>query len=129
MASKIIEKMDENFFFFSNENNSELWNLFPELLNWIFFSILCTFGAEFSKATYRETLTDYVSAIPCQLSALASDLWESKTLSIKITPIQATENWEMLTGDVPSCSIVFDAENILKISWIKNKNGEKQTRF
>jgi len=32
MASKIIEKMDENFFF-SNENNSELWNLFPELLN------------------------------------------------------------------------------------------------
>jgi len=33
MASKIIEKMDENFFFFSNENNSELWNLFPELLN------------------------------------------------------------------------------------------------
>jgi len=59
----------------------------------------------------RETLTDYVSAIPCQLPALASDLWESETLSIKITPIQATENWETLTGDVPR-STVFDAENI-----------------
>ena len=72
----------------------------------------------------RETLTDYMSTIPRQPSALAGDLWESEALSIKVVLIQAAENWEMLTRGDTLCPIVFDIEDIHKTKKLDQEQQE-----
>jgi hypothetical protein len=36
----------------------------------------------------------------------------TQTLALKVAPIEATENWEALTGGGAPCPIVFDAEDV-----------------
>lgn len=51
----------------------------------------------------RRRLFDYTSAP-----------WEGETLALKITLIEATENWETLTGGGLPCPVTFDAEDVRK---------------
>ncbi|KAG6915972.1 hypothetical protein DXG01_009061 [Tephrocybe rancida] len=42
----------------------------------------------------------------------ARDLWEGETLALKVALIEATENWEPLTGGGSPCPVVFDTEDV-----------------
>jgi hypothetical protein len=57
-------------------------------------------------------LTDHVGMLPRRLFCLASDPWEGETLALKVALIDATEDWETLTGGGPPCPVVFDAEDV-----------------
>ena len=59
-------------------------------------------------------LTDPVSMLRRRLFSHASDPWEGETLTLKVALIEATEDWETLTGGGPACPVVFDAEDIRK---------------
>ena len=48
----------------------------------------------------------------CYLLCRASDMWDSKTLALKIALMDATENWETLTKGGLPFHIVFDAEDV-----------------
>jgi hypothetical protein len=41
-----------------------------------------------------------------------SDRWEGETLALKVALIEASENWEALTGGGTPCPVVFDAEDV-----------------
>ena len=58
-------------------------------------------------------LTDPVGVLRRRLFCHASDPWEGETLELKAALIEATENWEMLSGGggVP-CPVVFDPEDV-----------------
>ncbi|KAF8999017.1 protein kinase subdomain-containing protein PKL/CAK/Fmp29 [Hymenopellis radicata] len=57
-------------------------------------------------------LTDPVGMLRRRLFYHASDPWEGETLALKVDLIQATENWETLTGGGAPCPLVFDAEDV-----------------
>ena len=58
-------------------------------------------------------LTDPMGMLRRRLFCHASDPWEGETLALKVALIEATENWETLTGGgSPPCSIVFDPEDV-----------------
>ena len=42
----------------------------------------------------------------------ASDPWEGETLALKVALIEATQNWEKLTGGGAPCPVVFNAEDV-----------------
>ncbi|KAI6020515.1 hypothetical protein EDC04DRAFT_2738032, partial [Pisolithus marmoratus] len=43
----------------------------------------------------------------------ASDLWKGKTFfALKVALIEATDNWEKLTGGGPPCPVMFNSEDI-----------------
>ena len=42
----------------------------------------------------------------------ASYPWEGETLELKVALMEATENWETLTGGGTPCPVVFDAEDV-----------------
>jgi len=42
----------------------------------------------------------------------AGDPWEGETLALKVALIEATENWDTLTGGGAPCPVVFDAEDV-----------------
>jgi hypothetical protein len=57
-------------------------------------------------------LTDPMGVLRRRLFYHASDPWEGETLALKVALIQATENWETLTGGGAPCPVVFDAEDV-----------------
>ncbi|KAF8637446.1 hypothetical protein AX17_002811 [Amanita inopinata Kibby_2008] len=57
-------------------------------------------------------LTDPVGMLRRRLFYYASDRWEGETLSLKVALIEATEEWETLTGGGTPCPVVFDAEDV-----------------
>ncbi|KAJ7485197.1 protein kinase subdomain-containing protein PKL/CAK/Fmp29 [Mycena galericulata] len=57
-------------------------------------------------------LTDPVGMLRRRLFHHASDPWEGETLALKVALIEATENWETLTGGGAPCPVVFDAEDV-----------------
>jgi len=57
-------------------------------------------------------LPDPVGVLRRQLFCHASDPWECETLTLKVALIEATENWETLTGGGAPCPVVFDAEDV-----------------
>lgn len=66
---------------------------------------------EYSKLHYA-ALTDPMGMLRRRLFCYASDPWEGETLALKVALIQATENWETLTGGDPPCPVVFDPEDV-----------------
>jgi hypothetical protein len=44
----------------------------------------------------------------------ASDMWEGETLELKVALIEATMNWERLTGGGSPCPVVFNAKDVRK---------------
>ncbi|KAI6042363.1 protein kinase subdomain-containing protein PKL CAK Fmp29 [Pisolithus marmoratus] len=68
---------------------------------------------EYNKLHYV-ALTDPMGMLRRRLFCHASDPWEGETLALKVALIEATENWETLTGGGPPCSVVFDAEDARK---------------
>ncbi len=57
-------------------------------------------------------LTDPVGVLRRRLFCHASDPWEGETLALKAALLEATENWETLTGGGAPCPVVFDAEDV-----------------
>ncbi|KAK0215437.1 protein kinase subdomain-containing protein PKL CAK Fmp29 [Armillaria fumosa] len=53
-------------------------------------------------------LTDPMGTLRRRLFHHARAPWEGETLELKVALIQATENWETLTGGGPPCPVVFD---------------------
>ncbi|KAG6888801.1 hypothetical protein C0995_005821 [Termitomyces sp. Mi166 len=46
------------------------------------------------------------------LFSYASDPWQGETLALKVALIEATENWETLTGGYAPCLVVFDTDDV-----------------
>ncbi|KAI0760749.1 protein kinase subdomain-containing protein PKL/CAK/Fmp29 [Fomes fomentarius] len=67
--------------------------------------------AEHNKLHYT-ALTDPAGVLLRRLFYHASDPWEGETLALKVALIEATEEWERLTGGGPPCPVVFDAEDV-----------------
>lgn len=57
-------------------------------------------------------LTDPAGVLLRRLFYHASDPWEGETLALKVALIEATEEWEKLTGGGAPCPVVFDAEDV-----------------
>ncbi len=57
-------------------------------------------------------LTDPVGMLRRRLFYHASAPWEGETLALKVDLIEATENWETLTGGGASCPISFDPKDV-----------------
>ncbi|KAG2366298.1 protein kinase subdomain-containing protein PKL CAK Fmp29 [Suillus spraguei] len=73
---------------------------------------------ECNKLHYA-ALTDPMGVLRRRLFCHASDPWEGETLMLKVALIQATENWETLTGRGPPCPVVFnpdDAREMMKLN-------------
>jgi hypothetical protein len=66
---------------------------------------------EYNEPHYA-ALTDPVGMLHRRLFGYASDPWEGETLALKVALIDATEDWETLTGGGPPCPVVFDAEDV-----------------
>ncbi|KAI0289096.1 protein kinase subdomain-containing protein PKL CAK Fmp29 [Russula brevipes] len=70
-------------------------------------------------------LSDRVGMLRRRLFSYASDPWEGEILALKVALIDATEDWETLTGGGgPPCPVVFDAEDVRETREL----DEEQTR-
>jgi hypothetical protein len=69
-------------------------------------------NTEECNALHYAALTDPAGVLRRRLFCHASDPWEGETLALKVALIEATENWEMLTGGSAPCPVVFDAEDV-----------------
>jgi len=59
-------------------------------------------------------LTVLVGVLRSRLFCHTSDLWEGETLALKVALIEATENWETLTGGGAPYPAMFGAEDVRK---------------
>ncbi|KAI6017895.1 protein kinase subdomain-containing protein PKL CAK Fmp29 [Pisolithus marmoratus] len=66
---------------------------------------------EYNKFHYA-ALTDPMGMLRRRLFCHANDPWEGETLALKVALIEATENWETLTGGGLPCPVMFDAEDV-----------------
>ena len=66
---------------------------------------------EYNELHYA-ALTDPMGMLRRRLFCHASDPWEGETLPLKVALIEATKNWETLTGGGAPCPVVFDAEDV-----------------
>ncbi|KAH7885399.1 protein kinase subdomain-containing protein PKL CAK Fmp29 [Phlebopus sp. FC_14] len=66
---------------------------------------------EYNELHYA-ALTDPMGVLRRRLFCYARDPWEGETLALKVALIEATENWETLTGGGSPCPVVFDAEDV-----------------
>jgi hypothetical protein len=57
-------------------------------------------------------LKDPVGTLRRRLFHHASNAWEGETLALKVALIEATENWETLTGGGAPCPVVFDVGDV-----------------
>ncbi|KAG9019460.1 hypothetical protein FRB90_001934 [Tulasnella sp. 427] len=57
-------------------------------------------------------LTDPAGVLRRRLFNHASEPWEGETLALKFALIEATENWDTLTGGGTPCPVVFDAKDV-----------------
>ena len=81
---------------------------------------------EYNKLHYA-ALTDPLGMLRCRLFNHASDPWEGETLALKVALIEATENWETLTGGSAPCPVVFGAEDVretMKLDQVQRKADE-----
>lgn len=69
-------------------------------------------------------LIDPAGELRRRLFRYASDPWEGETLALKVALIQATENWETLTGGGLPCPVVFDAEDVRATMKLDAKQSE-----
>ncbi|KAM5540228.1 hypothetical protein V8D89_006047 [Ganoderma adspersum] len=70
-------------------------------------------NTEDCNALHCAALTDPVGVLRRRLFCHAGDPWEGETLALKAALIQATENWETLSGGgAPACPVVFDPEDV-----------------
>ncbi|PIL22751.1 hypothetical protein GSI_15444 [Ganoderma sinense ZZ0214-1] len=74
-------------------------------------------NTEAHNAPHHAALTDPIGVLRRRLFTHASDPWGGETLALKVDLIQATEDWEALTGagagpGDPPCPIAFDAEDV-----------------
>ncbi|KIK20210.1 hypothetical protein PISMIDRAFT_106239 [Pisolithus microcarpus 441] len=69
-------------------------------------------------------LIDPAGELRRRLFRYASDPWEGETLALKVALIQATENWETLTGGGLPCPVVFDAEDVRATTKLDAKQSE-----
>ncbi|KAJ7202551.1 protein kinase subdomain-containing protein PKL CAK Fmp29 [Mycena pura] len=58
------------------------------------------------------TLTDPMDSLRRRLFGYARALWDGETVELKATLIEATENWELLTGVSSPCPVVFGPDDI-----------------
>lgn len=66
---------------------------------------------EYNELHYA-ALTDSGGVLRRRLFDYAGDPWEGETLALKVALIEATKDWETLTGGGVPCPIVFDAEDL-----------------
>ena len=59
-----------------------------------------------------EALADPIGRFRRGLFHLASDMWDGETLALKVALIDATQNWETLTGGGVPCPVVFDPDDV-----------------
>ena len=69
-------------------------------------------NTEDCNALHYATLTDPAGVLRRRLFCHASDPWEGETLELKAALIEATENWETLSGGGAPCPAVFDPEDV-----------------
>ena len=69
-------------------------------------------------------LTDHLCALRHRLFTHAGNPWEGETLALKVALIEATENWETLTGGGAPCPVVFDAEDVRETMKLKEVQRE-----
>jgi hypothetical protein len=69
-------------------------------------------NAEECNVLHYAALMDPMGMLRRRLFCHASDPWEGETLALKVALIEATENWETLTGGGAPCPVVFDAEDV-----------------
>lgn len=71
-----------------------------------------TKNTEEYNGLHHAALVDPIGALRRRLFSHASDPWEGETLALKVALIEATENWETLTGGDPPCPVMFDAQDV-----------------
>lgn len=69
-------------------------------------------------------LTDPAGLLRHRIFRHASDPWEGETLALKVALIDATENWETLTGGGGPCPVVFDPDDIHETRELDEELGE-----
>ncbi|KAF8337850.1 protein kinase subdomain-containing protein PKL CAK Fmp29 [Amanita rubescens] len=74
-----------------------------------YYYVKCT--EEYNELHYA-ALTIPMGVLCRRLFCYASDPWEGETLALKVALIEATVNWETLTGGGPPCPLVFDAKDV-----------------
>jgi hypothetical protein len=62
--------------------------------------------------THYVALMDPVGVLRRRLFYHASDMWEGETLALKVALIEATENWQTLTGGGLPCPVVFGDQEV-----------------
>jgi hypothetical protein len=58
-----------------------------------------------------------------------SDLWEGRTLELKVALILAAERWETLTGEGAPCPVVFDTEDVRETMKLNDVQREADRVF
>jgi len=66
---------------------------------------------KYNKLHY-EALADPIGLFRRGLFHLASDMWDGETFALKVALIDATQNWETLTGGGVPCPVVFDPDDV-----------------
>jgi hypothetical protein len=64
------------------------------------------------NAPHHAALTGPWGVLRSRLFYYAGLPWKGETLELKVALIEATENWEKLTGGGAPCPVVFDAEDV-----------------
>ena len=57
-------------------------------------------------------LADLIGMFRRRIFHHASDRWEGETLELKVALIDATQNWEEVTGGCAPCPVVFDPDDV-----------------
>jgi hypothetical protein len=78
---------------------------------------------KYNKLHYA-ALTDPIGVFRRRLFCHASDIWEGETLALKVALIDATQNWETLTGGGAPCPVVFDPDDVHETRKLDKKQGE-----
>ena len=76
---------------------------------------------------HYSALTDHMGVLRRRLFCHAGDPWEGETLALKVVLIEATEDWEALTGGGAPCPVVFDAEDVretMKLNEVQRRADE-----
>lgn len=75
---------------------------------------------EYNKL-HHDALSDPVSMFICRLFNQAGAPWEGEAHALKTTLIEATEIWEMLTGEGVPCPVAFEPEDLFKTKELSSK--------
>ncbi|TBU29340.1 protein kinase subdomain-containing protein PKL/CAK/Fmp29 [Dichomitus squalens] len=83
---------------------------------------------EYNKV-HHAALKDPMGTLRRRLFGHASDPWEGETLALKVDLIEATENWETLTGGGAPCPVAFEAEDVRETMKLDEEQRDSDEAF